>query len=210
VLDRYQQDGLSFQRYLRRDQKGAGDDILAGNCMTIVGLYRNIYGVRPQWNRLRLDPRLTPELDGTKLRYCLRNQLYELTLGVKHSAITVSGFTVRAAGSFAVSATNNQLACFQANQDKPALTLTRNATTDVSVDIATWPDSKSGDCGWTITHSNQPVALHMTISGLRPQTAYDLQLNEKTKDALHTDADGSLIVNHEGDQTNTFLLNAIK
>ncbi len=98
VLDRYQQDGLSFQRYLRRDQSGAGDDILAGNCMTIVGLYRDIYGIRPQWNRLCLDPHLTSELNGTKINYRLRNQPYELTLGTNQSAIAVDGFTVHAAG----------------------------------------------------------------------------------------------------------------
>lgn len=56
VLERYRKDGLSFQRYQRAEQTGAGDDILAGNCMTIVGLYRDIYGVRPQWNRLMLTP----------------------------------------------------------------------------------------------------------------------------------------------------------
>ncbi|MDB6110217.1 MAG: hypothetical protein JWR69_1967, partial [Pedosphaera sp.] len=149
ILDRYQQDGLSFQRCLRRDQKGAGDDILAGNCMTIVGLYRDIYGIRPQWNRLRLDPHLTPELEGTKLSYSLRNQRYELALGMKRSAVTIAGFTVRATGSFAVDAAGNRLACFPDDQDKPALTLTRNTTADVTVDIDAWPGAKGGDCRWT-------------------------------------------------------------
>ncbi len=33
--------------------------------MTIVGLYRDILGIRPQWNRLVLDPRMAQSLDGT-------------------------------------------------------------------------------------------------------------------------------------------------
>ena len=37
LLDRYRKDGLAFQRYLRKDQTGAGDDILAGNAMAVVG-----------------------------------------------------------------------------------------------------------------------------------------------------------------------------
>ncbi len=88
VLARYEQDGLSFQRYERRDQSGAGDDILAGNCMTIVGLYRDIYGLQPQYNRLYLAPHLTPELNGTQLRYQLRGRPYRVDLDTSGSAIT--------------------------------------------------------------------------------------------------------------------------
>jgi hypothetical protein len=60
VLAKYNVDGLSFQRYLRQSQNGAGDDILAGNCMTIVGLYRDIYGLQPRHNRLYLEPLSLP------------------------------------------------------------------------------------------------------------------------------------------------------
>ena len=203
ILDRYKQDGLSFQRCLRRDQKGAGDDILAGNCMTIVGLYRDIYGIRPQWNRLRLDPHLTPELDGTKINYHLRNQQYELTLRTNRSAIAVAGFTVRAAGSFAVAATGNQLACFPGEQDQPALTITREVAANIAVDIDIWPDTNGNDCRWTISYAGQPVALHMLISGLRPKTAYQMQAEGKTTAILHTDAAGRVEVNFAATQTKT-------
>ena len=75
VLEKYEADGLSFQRYERKSQRGAGEDILAGNCMPVVGLYRDIYGIQPKHNRLYLEPHLTPELNGTQLRYDLRNQI---------------------------------------------------------------------------------------------------------------------------------------
>jgi hypothetical protein len=195
ILERYQQDGLSFQRYLRRDQKGAGDDILAGNCMTIVGLYRDIYGVRPQWNRLRLDPHLTPELDGTKLTYRLRNQRYELTLGTNRSEIAVAGFAVRTAGSFAVDADGNRLACFYGGQDKPAFVITRKTAGDVLVSIDDWPEIKNGECRWTISFPGQPEALQTTISGLRPQTDYLFQANGQNIATLRADAAGTVTAN---------------
>jgi hypothetical protein len=194
VLDRYQQDGLSFQRCLRRDQKGAGDDILAGNCMTIVGLYRDIYGIRPQWNRLRLDPHLTPPLDGTKLEYSLRNQRYELTLGTNRSAIAVGGFTVRAGGSFAVNARGNELDCFSGDQDKPALTITRPQAEKVTVDIGIWPDAKGSHCGWTITAPRSSAALRMVVSGLRPETGYRPEIDGRVGRTLRTDAAGTAIL----------------
>jgi len=50
--------------------------------MAIVGLYRNIYGIRPQYNRLYLEPHLTKDLNGTKIRYWLRDQ-NSLTFQVK-------------------------------------------------------------------------------------------------------------------------------
>ena len=72
LLNQYNLDGLSYQRYLRASQTGTGNDILAGNSMTVVGLYRDIYGIHPQWDRLLLDPHLTSELAGTQLSYPLR------------------------------------------------------------------------------------------------------------------------------------------
>ena len=37
VLDQYEKDGLAFQRYLRKTQRGAGNDILSGNALPVVG-----------------------------------------------------------------------------------------------------------------------------------------------------------------------------
>ena len=44
-------------------QRGEGDDILAGNCLPIVGLYRDLYGLQPQPNRLYVEPHLPAELE---------------------------------------------------------------------------------------------------------------------------------------------------
>ena len=76
VINRYEADGLAYQRYSRLKQTGEGDDILSNNIMAVVGLYRNIYGIRPRYNRLYIEPHLTEELNGTRLNYWLRNQNY--------------------------------------------------------------------------------------------------------------------------------------
>jgi len=109
VLNRYEQDGLAFQRYLRVSQNGAGDDILGGNCMAVAGLYRDIYGVRPIYNGLYLEPHLLPELNGTQLKYRLRGKLFTIDLNVNDYAITVNGVTVRDTKPFAVDDMGNRL-----------------------------------------------------------------------------------------------------
>jgi len=208
VLDRYEQDGLSFQRYLRRDQKGAGDDILAGNCMTIVGLYRNIFGIRPQWNRLQIDPHLTPDLDGTRLNYSLRGQLYQIVLGIKQSSITASGITTKASGSFGVNANANQLQCFQNNHETPTFTLSTNAREELSFDIDAWPDAKKGGY-WKIQSPKKSVKIHMTVSGLTPEASYHLKIDDKPKVVSRSNTQGELNIEEliEAGRTVTFRMN---
>jgi hypothetical protein len=211
ILNQYQQDGLSFQRYLRNSQAGAGNDVLAGNCMTIVGLYRDIYGVRPQWDRLRLDPHLTPELDGTQLSYRLRNQQYQLTLRMNNSTIAVDGFSVQSAGSFAVNVVSNQLDCFATNQDRPAFTITRKTNAAVRMEIGNWPGTNGGDVRWSVSYPDQVTALHTVVAGLTPFTAYQLQAEGATTVTLHTDTAGSLSLDYSCEATNpvTFELIAL-
>ena len=68
VINRYEADGLAYQRYSRLKQTGEGDDILSNNIMAVVGLYRNIYGIRPTYNRLYIEPHLTEELNCTTVK----------------------------------------------------------------------------------------------------------------------------------------------
>ena len=89
VLDQYSKDGLAFQRYGRLHQNGLGDDILSGNCLAIVGLYQAIYGVNPRYNRLYLEPHITPELAGTELRYRFRGE--RLTIRLDRGRYRVRG-----------------------------------------------------------------------------------------------------------------------
>ncbi len=66
-FDQYKKDGLSSQRYSRTTQLGLGDDILAGICTSITALYKDIYGLRPKWNRMGLEPNMLETLNGTRV-----------------------------------------------------------------------------------------------------------------------------------------------
>jgi len=131
VLARYEQDGLAFQRYLRASQKGEGSDILANNMMPVVGLYRNIYGIQPRYNRLYLEPHAPRELEGTKLHYVLRGQTYEYTLQQNGFVIACEGFTVHASQPLAIAVNGNTLTVFQGDSKTPGLTITRPGTEHV-------------------------------------------------------------------------------
>ena len=94
LLERYRKDGLAFQRYLRKDQKGAGDDILAGNAMAVVGLYRNIYGLQPKHDRLIVAPVSAREIRGTRLAYELRGDTYRVAIDSGRTRVSVGNVTV--------------------------------------------------------------------------------------------------------------------
>lgn len=188
TLARYEQDGLSFQRYERARQDGSGDDILAGNCMAIVGLYRDIYGIQPKPNRLLLDPHLTLDLDGTQLRYHLRGRQYVVDLATTGSAVTVNGVTVRAATPFAVNAGAKGLEFYAGRGSTPAMSVA--ASHGVTVEITAWPDTSEGARAWNESGSNGKVAH--CISGLSANADYELTVNGEAKTSLKSNAKGQV------------------
>jgi|GEM_PF-1656921 len=191
LLTQYRNDGLSYQRYLRVSQAGAGDDILAGNSMTVVGLYRDIYGIRPQWNRLVLDPHLTPELAGTQLSYPLRGQTYALTLNAATATGAVSNFTVTAATPFALNATSNQVSFWPGSSDGTSLKIDRQAGTSVQIQMLTWNGSPEDTCSWT---ESSPTAqsLSHSMSGLNPSHSYSLSVDGSFVQLIAADLAGKL------------------
>jgi hypothetical protein len=109
-----------------------------------------------------------------------------------------------------VAATGNRLTCFSGAENQPALIIDRNTTADVSVAIDAWPNVNGGDCRWIISYPGQSVALHMVISGLRPQTAYRLQTDGATKSVFHADANGRVTVNYAAEQMKVVAFTLIK
>lgn len=110
VLARYRQDGLAFQRFSRREQRGQGADILANNMLTVSGLYHDLYGIVPRHDGLLLDPRLPAELDGTTLTYTLRGQPYHLELGNNQVRVLGGPWEVTAEPPIQVGVFDNGLA----------------------------------------------------------------------------------------------------
>lgn len=195
TLGRYQQDGLSFQRYLRSSQNGEGGDILAGNCMPIVGLYRDIYGIRPKPNRLYLEPHLTGELNGTQLHYQLRGRAYVIDLATDGCAITAGACTLRCAAPFAVNATKTGLEYFPGGSTDWAMSISLPDAQPLTVQIESWADNSDAPRRWTESASpakGTTLRVLHAVTHLPRLAFYDLKANGQLIASLRADAAGRI------------------
>jgi hypothetical protein len=193
VLAQYGKDGLAFQRYSRKDQSGQGDDILAGNSLSIVGLYQAIYGVNPLYNRLFVNPHLTPELNGTVLKYNYHDQQVKISLDSDNgkNSYTVSNgqFELNASEAFGFNASANQLTYFHVSGDKPSLRV-NHVGGGVKVKISSWDnDHKEWSCAYADKKAGTCV-----ISELKPNTTYKVMSNGLVSTVKRSDASGVLTV----------------
>lgn len=192
VLDKYAEDGLAFQRYLRRSQTGLGGDILSNMSSPVVGLYRNIYGVQPKWNRLYLEPHLTPELNGTRLKYWLRGQWYAIDLGMRRCRITVNDFSVSAAGPLAVNAKGDTLEYFRGNRKTFSMAVSRSVPAPLELRIDAWPSAVAGLRKWTETAAQDGMTVRHVVSDLVPGAEYTLFRNGAQVTTVRSDAAGNI------------------
>lgn len=193
VLAQYAKDGLAFQRYLRKSQTGAGNDILANNCSIVVGLYRNLYGLQPKYNRLYLEPHLTPELNGTRLNYWLRNREYHIELSVSNYAIAVGPYVVRDRRPFGVNVEQSTLEYFVGPSPTSALAITPSAAEPLELTINSYPESALAPRTWSESGPKPGTTVNHVISLLAPNTVYTLSQNGSRMDSPRTDAAGKLM-----------------
>jgi hypothetical protein len=168
VIDRYKNDGLAYQRYLRATQQGSGDDILAGNASAITGLYRDIYGIQPRYNRLYLSPHLVKELHGTHLRYHFQGTEYHIELDGILNAISVDGFRLASAKDFAVKADGQRVLWYPRGLNTPAMALSKSDSSLVDVTILEW----SGRRRWTEMNPERTSTVSHQILDLLPNQKY--------------------------------------
>jgi len=192
ILKKYEADDLSFQRYERKSQRGIGEDILAGNCMTVVGLYRDVYGIQPKHNRLYLEPHLTAELDGTELRYSLRHQSYVIDLSTRGSRMTAEDFAVQDAGPFALNVQGDMAEFFPGSQSAPALSVTRSRRAPVEIGIEAWPTIPTGARKWVESCSRRSVTVRHVLSGLQPRAVYNLRCDGRKVGSFEADITGRI------------------
>ncbi len=200
ILEQYRKDGLSSQRYSRTTQMGLGEDILAGIATTITALYSDIYGVRPKWNRMGLEPNMLPELNNTEFSYTLRGAIYQLRLNVNSYEIESNGFLVKSKSNIGVSQEDNQLVLFKDNKEKKLLYIREESQGPIDVEIVNWSDES---CNWQVEKSGKYT---FTFSGLESGTAYSFQSNGINQ-LVTTDVDGSLQMNIEIENGMSFGLN---
>jgi hypothetical protein len=136
VLNQYEKDGLAFQRYGRVHQDGLGDDILSGNSLALIGLYKAIYGINPLYNRMYLNPHITDKLSGTNLFYNFRNDKLTIGLTTNDYSIANGQFKVSSKFDFGFFSEKNELTWFSRNDDQ--FSLKAKTTSKLSLEIVKW------------------------------------------------------------------------
>ena len=185
VISKYEQDGLAHQRYLRNTQTGAGDDILANNAMAIVGLYRNIYGIRPQYNRLYLEPHLTAELSGTEVKYNLRDKNYLIKLKTDQTTIRTGNFSVSSSSPFAINTGINEIGVFFGNEPKESFKA--KSVRGCNIELTEKADSK---ISWKQSSDHGTINVEYTLQGLNPAKSYTILINKNLLKKSKPDAKG--------------------
>lgn len=192
VLKQYEKDGLAYQRYDRTKQEGQGSDILANNCLSIVGLYQDIYGIQPQHNRLYLEPHITDELNGTEVKYWLRNQYYTIQISMNDYSMSANSFSVNSSESFSMHTDDNKLAYFNKKNPNPSFILTRDKHSDVQIKILKWENNKKETKNWIVKSTSVSVKTDIEIFLLKADCNYIVSKNGTPLSVEKSDGKGKI------------------
>jgi hypothetical protein len=172
LVEQYDRDGLAFQRYLRLNQKGAGDDILAGNALGIVGLFRDLFGIQPKHNRLFLDPHLPQDLEGAELVYRHRGVKYDIRYGRAIVVAAARDVTFRCIPPFGIEVGDSSVAFFQGSSDVPSMVLA-DADSGLGVSVREWV---RGRMEWNVLRGRGRDVVRCWVGGLRPGMVYKVSI----------------------------------
>jgi hypothetical protein len=200
ILKQYNKDGLSSQRFSRTNQEGIGSDILAGISTTVTALYRDIYGIRPMWNRMGLEPNMLSELNGTEFKYTLRDQVYYVKLSENNYQLSADDFLIKSAKGFGVNIKNDTLLYYPYNRDLEELSVVRMNLLPVDIEIREWSDARRS---WIL---NSEGNYRFLVSGLKPDSSYTLTLNGGKKKKYTSDSEGIIRFKSECKKTVSFSL----
>lgn len=171
ILEQYKKDGLSSQRYSRVTQLGLGDDILAGICTSITALYRDIYGIRPRWNRMGVEPNMSEILNETKFSYTNRGTVYQLELSVDDYRMRTSNFSIRSRKGFGADRRGSTLTCYPGNREEMTLRINAAADHFMDMELHSW---EATAFSWTIQTAGN---YEFTVTGLQPGSNYQLWID---------------------------------
>jgi hypothetical protein len=192
VLTQYEKDGLAFQRYDRLKQQGTGNDILANNCLPVVGLYRDIYGIQPRYNRLYLEPHMTAQLNGTLIKYRMRNQDYSIKLSMNNYSMSSNFFTISSSSNFSMNTSDNRLFYFNGKNADPSMILTRDKQSDLLIKVLNWNNEKDRKIIWMIVPGSESVVTDYNVFMLKPGKKYQIIRNGKLYKSEKSDPLGKL------------------
>lgn len=189
LLERYEKDGLAFQRYGRLRQDGLGDDILSGNSLAIVGLYKSIYGINPMYNRMYLNPHLPEKLSGTWLNYDFRGDQLLIQLDRGRYSISNNRFKLTSVSDFGFHASQNELEYFNSNSDRYSLKAQLGKDGDLAVEIIRWDEKERI---WRQIPGSGKGRITYSVSQLKADRQYDLVIDGKIMKTLKADPKGRL------------------
>jgi len=189
ILTRYDKDGLAFQRYGREKQDGLGDDILSGNSLAIIGLYKSIYGINPMYNRMYLNPHLPEKLSGTTLNYNFRGDNLLISLEKGRYSISNARFKLSSTSNFGFNATKNELEYFNSGSDVCSLKAQLIGTGNLSVEIVDW-NEKEGV--WNQIGSSKTGKITYKVCDLKADNKYSIRVNGQIIKTLKSNNKGCL------------------
>ncbi|MEH6306328.1 hypothetical protein RYH73_11780 [Olivibacter sp. CPCC 100613] len=201
ILKQYKKDGLSSQRYSRTTQLGLGDDVLSGICTSITALYRDIYGVRPQWNRMGLEPHITTSLNGTKFSYILRGVSYQIELRENDYRLSAADFSVKSNRAFGAIKTDNVLRFYPHNREEMMLSIKEmnNGHIDLMIDSCTKTN---------FSFNIAPGEYVLMFEGLPPSENYTVLIDNQLR-SVRTSKEGTLSLKNMFVSTTHFVLKKI-
>ncbi|OOQ56762.1 glucosidase family protein [Mucilaginibacter pedocola] len=191
ILKQYNKDGLSSQRYSRVTQLGQGDDILSGICTSITALYRDIYGIRPKWNRMGIEPNMVASLNGTAFNYTLRGTEYHIALSTNNYRISAKGFNVSANEGFGVAKNGNKLTYYHQNKEEHRLELLSKNGIEIKLNVNRWDNDS---VSWKVASTG---LYTFKLTGMSPGREYTVAINNKNR-VIKATAEGDLQFNHNG------------
>jgi hypothetical protein len=175
VLNRYEKDGLAYQRYGRINQDGLGDDILSGNSLALVGLYKSIYGINPLYNRLYLNPHLTESLSGTELIYNFRQDKLKIGLAINDYSISNNQFKIKSRRDFGFFSEKDELVYF--NEKDSQFSMKAQTTESISLEIDKWD---SAGLIWVQSSLNDEGKITYLLNVPGSDTNYIVNYSDRT------------------------------
>ena len=197
ILERYDQDGLAFQRYGRLKQDGLGDDILAGNSLALVGLYKSLYGINPLHNRLYLNPHLTDKLSGTILNYNFRNKKLEIGLNKDKLSISDQKFKIVSKYDFGFNSDGNDLLYFNSDAKTCSLRAHTSEPEGLVIEIIDWNNK---EIHWKQTMPAGKGKVTYSIYNLDKSKIYDINTDGHVKQ-VESDQNGCLLIDNVKDES---------
>ena len=198
VLAQYAKDGLAFQRYGRTKQDGLGDDILSGNSLSVVGLYQAIYGINPLHNRFYLDPHITEQLAGTRIKYKYRNQQLTIDLAMNGYAVANSQFKIISETDFGFFSSGRELLYFNRNTDEASLKVTTTSNKKQVFDIKKW---EPVEMAWIqFSEDLNSDNLHYQINNLKRDSYFTISVNKKVLERIKSNRDGVLVFDYKANK----------